>query len=195
MSAENDGNRSAAGRYALLAVAVATIALAGYVGYVLYPRFDLPGVEGAGLLGLAAAAGLASFFSPCSFPLLVGLLGRQATRQGRDGGPAPAVFGSALAAGAAVFMLLLGFAIAAGGEALFADVTFASLPGIVLRATVGVLLIVLGLIQSGAVLGRINVADRVLNAPIVRYQARLRRHHPVAGYGVFGFGYVLAGFG
>jgi cytochrome c-type biogenesis protein len=195
MSTEPERKASLLSRYGVLAVAVAVIALAGYVGYVLYPRFDLPGAQGAGLLGLAAAAGVASFFSPCSFPLLLGLLGRQPGGRSGGGGPSPAVFGGALATGAAVFMLVFGLAIAAGGEALFAQVTFASVAGVVLRATVGVVLIALGLVQSGVVLGRINAADRVFNAPIARYQARLRRRRPVAGYGVFGFGYVLSGFG
>ncbi len=194
---DNRKRTRAAAHYALLAVAVAVIAVAGFVGYVLYPRFDLPAVEGAGLLALAAAAGLASFFSPCSFPLMVGLLGRQAVAQGTDSSDRqrPVVFGGALALGAAAFMLLAGAVIAAGGRALFADLTFTSAAGITTRAVVGTLLIVLGLVQSGVILGRINVADRVLNAPIARAQARLRRRHPVAGYGLFGFGYVLAGFG
>jgi cytochrome c biogenesis protein CcdA len=47
------------------------VALTGYAGYELYPRFDLPALEGASLLVLAAGAGVASFFAPCSFPLLV----------------------------------------------------------------------------------------------------------------------------
>jgi hypothetical protein len=88
-------------RYLLLVVAVAVVATAGYVGYVLYPRFDLPAQEGAGLLALAAAAGFASFFSPCSFPLLLGLLGRQAVAQTTRGERAhPTLFGGALALGA-----------------------------------------------------------------------------------------------
>jgi uncharacterized membrane protein YedE/YeeE len=59
----------------------------------------------------------------------------------------------------------------------------------------GVVLIVLGLIQSGVVLGRIGIADRLFQEPLARRQARLRRDRPVLDYGLFGFGYVLAGFG
>jgi hypothetical protein len=66
----------AARRYAALVGATGAAAVAGYVGYVLYPRFDLPAATGASLLALAAAAGIASFFSPCSFPLAVTLLAR-----------------------------------------------------------------------------------------------------------------------
>ena len=192
---KEDASPSAVTRYGVLVAAVVAIAVAGYVGYVLYPRFDLPGVQGAGLLGLAAAAGIASFFSPCSFPLLVGLLGRQAATQAADGRPTrPLVFGGALAAGAAAFMLLARLVIAAGGEALLAGVTFTSTAGIAIRSIVGVLLIVFGIIQ----LGRLPVsfhAVKWISGPISRRQAKLRRKKPIAGYGLFVFGYVLAGFG
>ena len=136
------------GRY--LGLVAIVVAVAGFVGYVVYPRFDLPALEGAGLLGLAAAAGVASFFSPCSFPLLVTLLARQAVADSESGRPArPAVFGGSLALGAAVFMLLAGVVVALGGEALFAGVTFTSTAGITIRVVVGLLLIFLGLIKSG----------------------------------------------
>ena len=196
-SADDTGQDRLGGtRYGLLAAAVAVVGLAGYLGYVVYPRFDLPAVDGAALLGLAAAAGIGSFFSPCSFPLLLGLLGRHAAARASDDGNAagPAVFGGALALGAAVFMLLLGAAIGIGGEALFADVTFASVPGIVLRVTVGVILILLGLVQLGVLTSPMHAVERIA-APITRHQARLRRDKPVAGFALFGFGYVLAGFG
>lgn len=186
---------SAVARYGVLVAAVLVVAVAGYAGYVLYPRFDLPAAEGAGLLGLAAAAGIASFFSPCSFPLLLSLLGRQAAKQASQGQSArPAVFGGALAAGAAAFMLLAGAVIAAGGEALFAGVTFTSTAGITIRGVVGVLLIVFGLIQLGRLPFSFHAVER-LSAPINRRQAKLRRDKPAAGFAVFGFGYVLAGFG
>lgn len=189
------GDGGAAGRYAVLVAAVVLVALGGYIGYVIYPRFELPAVQGAGLLGLAAAAGVASFFSPCSFPLLVGLLGRQAIAQARSEGSArPGVFGGALALGAAVFMLLAGVVIALGGEALFAGVTFTSTAGITIRTIVGLLLITLGLIQTGILPFSLHEVSR-LARPITRSQARLRRERPVVGFTLFGFGYVLAGFG
>jgi hypothetical protein len=144
----HDTSRGPAVGYLLLALGAGLVGFAGYGGYVLYPRFELPAVEGV-----------------------------------------------ALAGGAALFMGLLGVAIAGLGAGLFADVTFASPEGIALRSIVGVLLIVLGLIQSGVVLGRINIADRLFREPLARRQARLRRERPALGYGLFGFGYVLAGFG
>jgi cytochrome c-type biogenesis protein len=195
MGADKPGRGGAGIRYGLLAVALVAVGVAGYLGYVWYPRFDLPAVEGAALLGLAAAAGIASFFSPCSFPLLLGLLGRQAAARAGDArGARPAMFGGALALGAGLFMLLLGAAIGVGGQALFADVTFASPPGIILRGTVGVLLILLGLVQIGVLPSPMHAVERMA-APLTRRQASLRRQQPVAGFALFGFGYVLAGFG
>lgn len=187
--------RAMRNRYLVLVGVVAAVALGGFVGYFLYPRFDRPAVEGAGLLGLAAAAGVASFFSPCSFPLLLTLLSRQAGADSESGRSArPAVFGGSLALGAALFMLLAGVVIALGGEALFAGVTFASTAGITIRVVVGLLLIFLGLIQVG-VLPLSMHAVSGLAQPLLKGQARLRRDRPVMGFAVFGFGYVLAGFG
>lgn len=190
-----DDRGGAGSRYGVLVAAVLAIALAGYFGYVLYPRFDLAAAEGAGLLGLAAAAGIASFFSPCSFPLLLSLLGRQGTRQADQGRPARAlVFGGALALGAAVFMAVAGVVIGLGGEALFAGVTFTSTAGIAIRSIVGALLIVLGLAQIGRLSLSLGAVEHLIR-PLSRRQAKLRRQHPVAGFGLFGFSYVLAGFG
>lgn len=187
--------RTGRGRYLALVVIVAVVAVAGYAGYVLYPRFDLSAAQGAGLLGLAAAAGVASFFSPCSFPLLVTILARQAvddTEAGRA--PRPVLFGGALALGAAAFMLMAGAVIAVVGETLFAGVTFTSTTGITIRAVVGVVLVVLGLIQLGVLPVSMHAVSR-LAQPLLRRQARLKRNRPAAGFAVFGFGYVLAGFG
>jgi cytochrome c biogenesis protein CcdA/copper chaperone CopZ len=189
-----DSDRVAA--YGLLVAAVAVAGLAGYVGYELYPRFDLPAAEGAGLLVLAAGAGIASFFAPCSFPLLVTLLSRPAgASKNREPAARPLVFGAALAAGAAAFLLLAGVVIAFGGRAFFETVTFTSTTGRTLRIVVGSLLIALGLVQTGVLASRSFHAVEGVTKNLNRSQARLRRKHPVAGYTAFGFFYLLAGFG
>lgn len=195
-------SRSQALWYLLGIIAVLILALAGYVGYVLYPRFDLPGATGIGLLVLAAGAGIASFFSPCSFPLLASLLARETgavEQRGQAGsrhspsGRALGI-GAALAIGAAVFLLLVGTAIALGATALFEGVTFTSTAGMMLRAIVGALLIFLGLIQLDVTPLSFRKADE-LALPLLREQASFRREHPLAGFGLLGFIYILAGFG
>lgn len=185
--------------YWLLALGVAALALAGYIGYVLYPRFGLPAAEGATLLFLATGAGIASFFSPCSFPLLVTLLARQTgveMRRTEGGLPLGRVltFAAALSLGAAAFLLLSGLVIAAGGAALFAAVTFASTAGRIIRTIVGLLLIVLGLIQVGALPFSLHAVEHIAR-PLMQAQARYRRQSPVVGFTILGFAYLLAGFG
>lgn len=211
-SAERRGGEPGRGlRYGLLALAVVVLALAGYAGYELYPRFDLPAAEGAGLFLLAAGAGIASFFSPCVFPLLVTLLGREtgarrarSTADGNATRPAAAPAGSplgrslrvgtALSLGAAVFLLLAGLGIALGGGALFREVTFTSVAGRILRAVVGGMLIVLGLVQLGVLPSPLHAVES-LARPLLGRQAELRRRRPTAGFVLFGFGYLVAGFG
>lgn len=188
--------RTGAIGYGLLALAVAVLGLAGYAGYVLYPRFGLPAGAGAGLLVLAAAAGIASFFSPCAFPLLVTLLARETGIEGRRGASgSPIAFASALAGGAVLFLLAVGAGIAAGGSAFLQDVTFTSTTGRAVRVVVGSLLVLLGLFQSGAVPLRVFApAERRLEG-LLGLQARLRRRRPTFAFGVFGFIYLLAGVG
>jgi cytochrome c-type biogenesis protein len=182
--------------YALLAAGVLTLSIAGYVGYTIYPRFNLPPVSGIGLYVLATAAGLGAFFSPCSFPLLVTLLTRSigSNREDKRALENALLSGAALAAGASAFLLLTGAGIALGSGALFNQVTFASAAGRILRITTGSLLVSLGLVQAGvASLPFDRIAE--LAYPIEKAQARLRRERPVLGFSLFGFGYLLAGFG
>jgi len=178
-------------RYALLVAATAAVAIAGYLGYVLYPRFDLPSVTGATLLLLSAAAGIASFFSPCSFPLAVTLLARE-TQPGRQARLTRLTLW--LGTGALVFLLLAGALIAAGAGVFFKQVTFTSAAGITIRAVIGFLLILFGLIQLN-VLPVSLLAIEDLAKPLLARQARMRRDRPALAFGLFGFGYLLAGFG
>lgn len=188
--ATGDGARPAR-RYALLVAVTAGVALAGYAGYVLYPRFDLPAVTGASLLLLSAAAGIASFFSPCSFPLAVTLLARE-TRPGEQARLTRLTVWLGL--GALAFLIVSGALIAAGAGAFFKEVTFTSTAGITIRAVVGSLLILLGLIQLNVLpVSLLAVEDAA--KPLLARQARLRRDQPALAFGVFGFGYLLAGFG
>ncbi len=184
--------------YWVLALFVAGLSLAGYGGYVIYPRFDLPAAAGIGLLVLSIGAGVASFFSPCSFPLLVTLLARQAGSQREAAGRGAhqsLPFAAALAAGASVFFLIAGIIVAFGGGALLEGVTFTSAAGRIIRVVVGGLLVVLGLFQLNLLSTPGFHAVSRLAEPLSKFQARQRRQRPVFGFAVFGLGYPLAGFG
>jgi cytochrome c biogenesis protein CcdA len=178
-------------RYLALIGTVLLLALVGYSTYALYPRFGLTTTAGSGLLLLAVASGLASLFSPCSFPLLVTLLARESDGQSRS-----TLFRSATAftVGVMFFLLLLGVAIGLGAGAFISRFTFTSPAGRGLRLLVGLLLISFGFWQ---------LRGRSLNAtwlngallPLWDRQFRLRQRRNSLSYGLYGFGYVLAGFG
>ncbi len=185
--------------YALLTLGVIILAIAGYAGYVLYPRFGLPAVQGASLLLLAVAAGIGSFFSPCSFPLLVTLLARHSSDEAPASDRYPLVkralsFAIALSLGASGFLILSGIVLALAGEALFAGVTFTSTPGRIIRMTVGTVLIILGLIQLRKLPFNLDAVARLVT-PLMQLQARQRRKNPLIGFTLLGFAYPLAGFG
>lgn len=184
--------------YALLTFATAAVALVGYLGYVFYPRFDLPAGTGATLLVVAVGAGIASFFSPCSFPLLLSMLARPLAdeAQAQSGRPfrTAAMFAAGLSFGASTFLVLVGLAIAGGASAYFDDVTFTSTAGITIRIVVGVLLVTLGLIQLSLLPISFRRFEPALHG-YLRRQAQVRRRRPVVGFTLFGFGYLLAGFG
>jgi cytochrome c biogenesis protein CcdA len=182
-------------RYVLLVGALGFVGLAGYAGYVLFPRFALPPVAGAGLVALAAGAGVASFFSPCSFPLLLTLLSRGIAAERAGGRMRMAlVFGGTFAAGAAAFTVLLGLLIGLSGGALAGSITFTSALGIALRIAVGTLLVFLGLLQANVIPISFHGVERAVR-PLGEAHARLRRDRPLAGWALFGFGYLLIGFG
>ena len=77
---------------------------------------------------------------------------------------------------------------------VLAAVTFTSISSRIIRAVVGILLIALGLAQSGRLQLNLRQVRTTVHGMLQR-QARLRREHPVAGMAVFRFGYLAAGFG
>lgn len=185
--------------FLLLALLVAGLGVAGYVGYELYPRFDLPAADGAALLLLAVAAGVASFFSPCAFGLLVTLVARETG--GDEGSPGaatrlrrPWTFATGFSAGAALFVLVTGAVIGLGGAGLVAGVTFTSAAGRVLRVAVGAFLVLLGLVQLDLLPNPFRRMEGGVRS-LRRAAARERRRRPLWSHGLFGFGYLLAGFG
>ncbi len=181
--------------YVILVVAVLLVAIAGFAAFRYHLTLRISGFEGTGLLLLAVASGLASFFSPCSFPLLLVLLTREirADSEGRQADRA-LLFATGLATGVSIFLLLAGGAVAFGAAPIFRQFTFTSPEGRVLRFTVGSILILFGLFQTNLVPVRFETIASI-SRPLLRAQARLRQSRPVLGFSLLGFTYILAGFG
>jgi cytochrome c biogenesis protein CcdA len=175
-------------RFAAVAAGVLVIGIAGYVGFVAFVESDRE--VGAGVLVLGAATGFAAFFSPCSFPLLLTFLTKRSVESRK------AAFLSALrvGAGAAVFLAIVGGVIAGGGSSFSRVVEFDSLPGRVFRFTIGLTLVTLGLGQARLLNIRMRWFDRVAGVT-----GRLLDPSRVSGRArtdvMYGFGYLLAGFG
>ncbi|MFZ1398198.1 MAG: hypothetical protein WAS33_14940 [Candidatus Promineifilaceae bacterium] len=176
-------------RYLWLATAVLLLALFGYIGFITYPRFALNQMTVSGLLPLAIMAGIASLFSPCSFPLLLTLLAREASADGRLLRST-----AAFTIGAVLFLLLTGLTMALGAGSWIAGVTFTSAAGRTLRVLVGLVLISFGLWQLQRRSLNVGWLNQALQ-PLWRKQTKLRRQQTTLSYGLYGFGYILAGFG
>jgi cytochrome c biogenesis protein CcdA len=177
--------------YILLIAVVLLMAVIGYGGFVMYQHLSIPTSAGSGLILLAMMAGMASLFSPCSFPLLITLLVREAASRSINSLVRSAV---AFTVGAMLFLILVGLILALGAGSFISQFTFTSPAGRVLRLTVGMILIGFGVWQ---VRGRsLNFAwlNRSLQ-PLWNQQARLRHRKNSLSYGLYGFGYILAGFG
>lgn len=178
-------------RYVGLITAVLLLALLGYTTFRLYPRLAQANPVGSGLLLLAITAGLASLFSPCSFPLLLTILTREASSKSRQ-----SLIRSTLAftMGVVLFLVLIGAVLAAGAGSFIAKMSFTSTAGRTLRLAVGLVLIGFGLWQMRGQSLNFVWLTRLLQ-PLWHTQTRWQRQKNVLSYGLYGFVYILAGFG
>lgn len=182
-------------RVMLTIATVVLVALAGYGGFRLAARIDLGAEAGAGLITLAVITGFAVFFSPCSFPLLVGLLARPVgTSQETHRRRARLSTALAMGAGAALFLLSVGVVVGLAGEGIAQTVGFSTVPGRILRAAVAAVILTAGLVQLGIVQVPLWRLTR-LAGPIDRRRVALSDRHQHGANVLYGFGFILAGFG
>ncbi len=180
--------------YRRLLVIGVVIALLGYATYALYPRFSLAETTGLSLFILSIAAGFASYFSPCSFSLMIALIGRFSKSNNQISVHASLRTAITIAIGSSVFFLISGVILVMGGDVLFRSVTFDSLVGRLIRLITGTILIIFGLMQLGKLSNPLTTVTRIAS-PLMRFQARQRNEKPILGMIVFGFAYPMAGFG
>lgn len=185
---DTTARRRAGARLATTAIGLVVVAGAGYLGFAAFVESD-PSLA-VGVMALAAGTGFAAFFSPCSFPLLLTFL----TRRSADSPGAALVSAVRIGGGAALLLAIVAAVVALGGSALAAVVEFDSVVGRLFRLGVGLLLVSLGLRQA-----RLWRVEMLWLDPIARRAARIfdpgRTNQFVRGDVMYGFGYLLAGFG
>ncbi|WP_096389860.1 cytochrome c biogenesis CcdA family protein [Halopenitus persicus] len=125
----------------------------------------------------AVAAGVATFFSPCAYPLLPGYVGFYVNQADADSVSITGAGTRGIAAGIGV---LATFTVLAGATVRIGHSTISNLT--VFESLVGGLLVVFGLLVAA---GR---------APSISIPLPKRRSS-VLGFGLFGAGYALAGAG
>lgn len=175
--------------------AILVVGLAGYIGYRASAQLDLGSTAGAGLVALAVVTGFAAFFSPCSFPLLLGMLTGSDTataggRSRREGVRSALAVG----AGASAFLLLVGVVVGLVGEGVARSVGFSTGPGRALRGVVAVVVVGAGLMQLGVIRVSLWRIGRFAS-PFDRLRVGMNARHSRASQAVYGFGFVIAGFG
>ena len=100
----------------------------------------------------------------------------------------------AIGAGAAAFLVVVGVVVGAVGEGVVRVVGFSTAGGRMLRGLVAAVVISAGLVQLGVIrlpLGRLTR----LAQPIERQRISVADRHRRGAQALYGFGFVLAGFG
>lgn len=168
-------------------------------GYLVFRAFASPaGLTDIHLFAFAAVAGVASFFSPCAFPLLPSYLAfySSADETLTAGGGRAFQLGLAAALGVVSFNLMLGLAIALLGGGFGESISISgddpSRWLLIFRGVIGFALLVLGLGQ----LAGWNLKPRVADA--LAYWSRPQpqsSRRPEASLFLYGLGYNAAGMG
>jgi len=161
-------------KYLVLFLEIGILWAAGYIGALISPRFHLSAAAEMGLMILAAGTGISAFFSPCSFPQLISVLGsegesRSSERQSRVRESIRLAAGFSI--GVCLFLFLSGGLIAWVGGALFRTIAYTGTTSRVIRSGVGALLIMLGLIQTNAIIVDFRVLPGITGDCCVPRQA------------------------
>jgi len=180
-------------RMALLVVVTLVVGLAGYVGFRVFRQFDVGAATGAGLIVVAATVGIAAFFSPCSFPLLLTTLTRQGAAEPQHRRRGAFRFAAGASIGATAFVAGFGLLLSLGGGAVARLFSVDSPQGRILRIVVGIILIVMGLVQLRVINLRFSSMTR-LAEPVDRRRAAIGDETQFSSHVLYGFGYLAAGF-
>ena len=180
-------------RYASIILSVAFITLLGYLGFVTFLKEVMPAFSSYSLYVLALVAGIATFFSPCSFPLLPGYLSFYYSAEQTDGGKRALYRGVLAASGVVTFTVILGVVIALMGQGIATSFSLSSpTPSLftrVFRIGLGAVLMSLGAIQ----LSNVTFHNHLFDALTSKFHSAARSGN--RGLYLYGFGYNAAGIG
>lgn len=175
-------------KFLAVALGVLVVGFAGYSGFTTFARSSRE--IGAGVVVLGAVTGFAAFFSPCSFPLLLTFLAKRAS----ESKTAATLSALRVGAGAALLLAVFAAVIVAGGSAVAGVLEFDSAAGRIFRGLVGTMLMVFGLRQARLISFRIELFDRVAGSAAQALDPS-KISSPARRDFLYGFGYLLAGFG
>lgn len=174
-------------------VGVALLIILGYTVFRVFAVELVPNPALIGFLLFAVVGAVASFFSPCSFPLLPGYLTHYAEVAGSANRNRRAFAGLVAALGVFTFTLLLAVGIASLGSAVTGSLSVAGTGGLpirIFRGIVGLLLIILGVSHfrpSSLNFHRLSFLGHRLVSP--------DNPNPWRGLYLYGFGYQAVGIG
>ncbi len=189
---KEEGRKSYAFRYGLIILSVSLITLLGYLGFVAFLKQMMPAFSNYSLYLLATVAAVATFFSPCSFPLLPGYLSAYYKAESGERGRAlrRGVFATA---GVVTFTFVVGAVIALLGQGVASSFSISSSnPSLFtrgLRIGLGAILVSLGAIQ----LSNVTFHSHALDALTNKFYSAARNGDK--GLYLYGFGYNAAGIG
>jgi cytochrome c-type biogenesis protein len=186
-------NQTSWSSYALLILGAGILTLLGYLVFVSFLKGPMPEFAVYSLYLLSAVAGVATFFSPCSFPLLPGYLSLYYVSDETEETGRPLRRGAPAALGVVTFNVLLGLLIATLGGGFASSLSISnSNPNqltLALRIGVGAVLVSLGIVQPSNMTFHNHTFDSIA--------ARLFRPSATGGRALYlyGLGYSTAGIG
>ena len=187
------------GYYLGLSLLLVIVIGLGYIGFRYFAAAVMPQMESFNLLALAIIAGVASFFSPCAFPLLPSYLSfyTRTTGNGNESSPLAHTLqlGIVASMGVVTFTLILGAVVgllgAGAGQTLSISGPEPSRFVLWFRGVIGVILVALGLAQWFNINIKPGIADKLA------WYTRPNRAgaRGTSTFYLYGLGYTAAGLG
>jgi len=189
--AENQNNLQAWLWYIGIIFVLLAVVLVGYIGFLYFATSVMGNFTTFNLLIIAVIAGIAVFFSPCSFPFIPVYLTKYYETKKQDDKNSPFILGLFAALGLLTFNILLGIAIAILGFGFGKSLSISGAdPNLIvrwIRGIVGLFLVFVGFS---------HITGKGLNLGFLAPQFRLKgKRNPKTTMYSYGFLYTLIGIG